>query len=332
MSKLWMFDNKISHDTGYRLATPDEVLAAADQVRGKEDEACECESTPPGYVRWYNELSRKLVHVNGRLDALEHPVTSKVEEACECDQCKPALVNGRFVQIGATAWIKADDICYIGRERKENGRLVVLLTAGGDADYYVEKEYEQGVLSLLEQPAPEDEACECESACKQQDADSLEQRVRDLECEVESLFAFQRRDHPATRPVAESKPEYERSTFSEAAKLRESGLFDEQPAPVASEPGSIPLFTVKPRGDYWCNDYEPATPAQVKAEAVRLCPEVRVALELLRITLCGESYADTAVWLRRVNERWVNVQHTMNDSVLAEMAAVLESAAKAEAE
>lgn len=55
-------------------------------------------------------------------------------------------------------------------------------------------------LTALEAQA-KPEACECESACKQQDAGSLEQRVRDLECEVESLFAFQRRDHPATRPV-----------------------------------------------------------------------------------------------------------------------------------
>jgi hypothetical protein len=49
---------------------------------------------------------------------------------------------------------------------------------------------------------PQAAACECETTCKQHDADSLEQRVRDLECEVESLFAFQRRDHPA--PLCDS--------------------------------------------------------------------------------------------------------------------------------
>jgi hypothetical protein len=56
----------------------------------------------------------------------------------------------KFIQIGVSVWIKADDICYIGRERKENGRLVVMLSAGSDADYCVEKEYEQEVLSLIE--------------------------------------------------------------------------------------------------------------------------------------------------------------------------------------
>ena len=55
-----------------------------------------------------------------------------------------------------------------------------------------------------------------------------------------------------------------------------------------------------------------------------------IAEKFLAMALCGESYTDTAVWLRKVDYLWCWWQRTINTSVLTEMASVLEQAAKEE--
>jgi hypothetical protein len=69
-----------------------------------------------------------------------------------------------------------------------------------------------------------------------------------------------------------------------------------KPAPeTTSELGSIPLFSAKARSDYWYNDYEPATPAQVRAEFERMFPDEvkrgKVA-EALRVAILDDNAID----------------------------------------
>ena len=163
-------------------------------------------------------------------------------------------------------------------------------------------------LGVLEgKPAPE--TCERESTCQQQDTDSLEQRVRDLECEVESLFAFQRRDHPATRAVVK-----------------------ETPAPVASAVQSE-LFVRCPRNG-WDITHIPAKPEEIRAEYERLFPaEVKRAkvaeaflhAALVKLTFDVEtSYETQGELFRRTAEQL----HWNAKYDLERMAAVLEAAAR----
>ena len=213
-----------------------------------------------------------------------------------------------------------------------------------------------------------EDSCQCKSACQQQDTDSLEQRVRDLECEVESLFAFQRRDHPATRPMEAANvsigntPTFDNSGyllrsnspdarlhFTPASCVSGCGIrvgTDEKgngvsggtykPAPVASEVTSE-LFV---QHIYGYNDhkyYRPATPAQVRAEYERLFPaevkRAKVAEALLTEALRNPAGYERDMLhesdiMKQIGFTLIEGGYANAASLLARMAAALESAAK----
>lgn len=157
-------------------------------------------------------------------------------------------------------------------------------------------------------------------------AADLESRISDLESTVKWESEMRVR-------IAKRMDAVEDSTY-----VHRGDGAQVQPAPAASEPDDG-LYTRHHKmigSSVWASEEEtrlPATPAQIKAEAIRLCPEVRVALEVLAAWLTSDTgtvapYYDGAMMLSSLAEYCECNASGMPEDRLRRMAAKLEAAAR----